>query len=368
VRVARATNRLTAKCHLHEGWHVGVTQGWPGCGLPFGSGGFRLTWRITPQGVDLVNLEPQRRILCWRPRAAGMRVSGQGLSVHFAGRFTVDNVESVTRLARDPTLTCERTIMMHHFIRVYTRAFFLLSLLSGAALTASAADAAAALEKKPKWESSATAGLTLTTGNTETFLGAAAIMSKRKWQQNEISLGVDGTYGETKLRGASESTRNAESVHGFAQYNRLFNERLFGYARMDMLHDAVADVDYRLSVSPGLGYYFIKREKIDLTGEVGPGFIYEQLASGTDSYMSLRLAERFNYKFAAKARLWESIEVLPQVDRFGNFLLNFELGVEASLTEKFKLRTFIQDTYDHEPAPSRKRNDLKWVTGLGYDF
>lgn len=225
-----------------------------------------------------------------------------------------------------------------------------------------------ALEKKPKWESSATLGLTLTAGNSDTLLGAAALVSKRKWAHDELTLGADGTYGEADLAGGGGSTKTAESIHGFGQYNRLFNERLFGYGRLDMLHDAVADVEFRLSVSPGVGYYFIKKAKVDLTGEFGPGYIYEKLGSSSDDYMTLRLAERFNYKFTEKARLWQSLEVLPQVDRFENFLLNFELGVEAALTAKLKLRTFVQDTYDNEPAPGRKENDLKWVTGIGYDF
>ena len=68
------------------------------------------------------------------------------------------------------------------------------------------------------------------------------------------------------------------------------------------------------------------------------------------------------------ARIWQSVEYLPKVDEFGNYVLNAELGLEAALTEKLSLNTFVQDTYRSEPAAGREENDLKWVTGIKYRF
>jgi putative salt-induced outer membrane protein YdiY len=226
-------------------------------------------------------------------------------------------------------------------------------------------------EKIPVWEKSASVGLTLTRGNSETLLATANILAAKKWQRNELSLGADGTYGETKLPGATDSTKNAESLHGFIQYNRLFTERLYGYGRIDALHDAVADIEYRLTFSPGAGYYFIKNENTKLSAEAGPAFILEKLGSADEhGYFTLRLAERFEQKISDRARIWQSAEILPQVDDFDNYLINAELGIEADLTKdkRLALRSFIQDSYDNVPAPGRKRNDLKWVTAIAYKF
>lgn len=221
---------------------------------------------------------------------------------------------------------------------------------------------AAAAPTKPKWEKSAGVGVTATTGNTDSVLFTANITALKKWEKNEVRLGADGAYGE------NDSVKNAESARGYGQYNRLFNERVYGYLRGELSHDAIADVDYRLTLSPGLGYYFIKKPVTTLSGEVGPGFIHEKQGGKEDSYMTLRLAERFEHKFNERVRLWQSLEVLPQVDDWGNFLLNFEIGIESKLTEKLALRLFAVDTYDNEPAPGRKENDLKVVTSLNYAF
>src|SRR5881628_1691679 len=86
-------------------------------------------------------------------------------------------------------------------------------------------------QEKTGWETTAAAGVTLTRGNSKTLLATANILSLRKWEQNEVRLGADAAYGE------NNSIKNNESIHGFGQYNRLFTDRFYGYARVDALHD-----------------------------------------------------------------------------------------------------------------------------------
>jgi putative salt-induced outer membrane protein YdiY len=62
------------------------------------------------------------------------------------------------------------------------------------------------------------------------------------------------------------------------------------------------------------------------------------------------------------------VEYLPQVDRWGNYIINSEIGVDTALTKKTSLKVFAIDSYDNEPAPGRKKNDLKLVTAIGYKF
>lgn len=232
----------------------------------------------------------------------------------------------------------------------------------GTSAVAQAQVAAAAEAKKPGWESSAAAGLTLTSGNSDTLTFTANILTEKKWDQHELRFGADATYGE------NDGDKNAESIHGFGQYNRLFNERLYGYLRADALHDAIADVDYRVTLSPGVGYYFIKNARTSLSGEVGPGVVFEKQGGQEDSYFTIRFAERFEHKLNDRARIWQSLEWLPQVDDFENWIANFEIGIETQLSEKMSLRVFAQDTYDNVPAAGRKENDLKLVAAVAYKF
>lgn len=186
-----------------------------------------------------------------------------------------------------------------------------------------------------KWQSSVSLGLTITRGNSDTLLASATGVTERKWLQNDLSLGADALYGESKIEGTTGTQETAERAHAFIQYNRMLTSRFYAYARLDGLHDGIADIDYRVTLAPGIGYYFIKATNMDLSVEGGPGFIEEKLdGSPSDGYATLRLGEKYHYTINPHAKLWETAEILPQANDLNNYIVNAELGVEASLSKK----------------------------------
>jgi putative salt-induced outer membrane protein YdiY len=220
------------------------------------------------------------------------------------------------------------------------------------------------------WKSSVAAGLTLTRGNSDTLLATVSAGTTKKWDQNELTLGADGAYGETKLPGASTETENADSLRGIVQYNRLVSDRIYFYGRVEGLHDGVADIQYRLTLAPGAGYYFIKNKITDLCAEVGPGFVAEKLGDDYSSFLTLRVGEKYHHQLSDRARIWQTAEFLPEVDRFSNYTFNGEIGIEADITadKECTLRSYLDDSYNNEPAKGRLKNDAKLVTAVAYKF
>ena len=222
---------------------------------------------------------------------------------------------------------------------------------------------AVVLTNKPVWESSISLGFTLTHGNSDSLLATGSIQTHTKTPHDELGLGADGAYGE------SDSVQNVNTAHGFIQYNHLFNDRFFGYLRADALHDEIADLQYRITLSPGAGYYFLRRTNTTFAVELGPAMVFERLGDKDNNYVTARLAERFEYKFVtSSARVWESAEILPQINEFNNYVINAQFGLEAIVTKKISLQAYVQDSYLNEPAPDRQQNDLKIVSGLKYKF
>ena len=239
--------------------------------------------------------------------------------------------------------------------------------------------AAATGPSMTNWQSSAAVGLSLTRGNSENLLFNASIGTFRQWAHDELRLGGDATYGTTTIETTDaagvkkdDTSTTASQERGFGQYNHLFSDRFYGGLRLEVLHDDIADVAYRITVSPLAGYYFVKNENTKLSGELGPGFIFERQGSGTNSnsrsYTSLRVGERFDHTFSARAKMWQTAEFLPKVDDFSTYLFNFEIGAEASLTAKLSLRVVFRDNYNSEPASGRKNNDLQLISGIAYKF
>jgi len=158
-------------------------------------------------------------------------------------------------------------------------------------------------------------------------------------------------------------------LHGFGQANHLFSEKFYGYLRVNALHDAIADLQYRITIGPGAGYYLLKETNTTLAVEAGSAVVFERLGTNDNTYATLRLAERFEHKlFEQKARIWQTVEILPQVDDFNNYIVNAELGIEAAVNSKLSLQTFVVDNYNNQPAGGRQKNDVKIVSGLKYKF
>jgi putative salt-induced outer membrane protein YdiY len=150
----------------------------------------------------------------------------------------------------------------------------------------------------------------------------------------------------------------------------LIGDGFFAYGRVDGLHDGVADIKYRLTLAPGVGYYFVTNKVLDLSLESGPGYIKEQLDGYSESFATLRFAQKFHYAISPHAKVWDMVEYLPQADHLDNYIINAEVGVESGLSkgDKLSLRTVLQDSFNNVPAAGRLKNDLKLIAALAYKF
>jgi putative salt-induced outer membrane protein YdiY len=214
------------------------------------------------------------------------------------------------------------------------------------------------------WSGNIALGLTVTRGNARTLLATLGAHAVATWDHtnNELILDGNGAYG------SSDGAETAESADGNAQYNRTLSQRFFAGLKLDAFHDGIADIRYRVTIAPLIGYYAIKSTNMLLGVEVGPGYIRERQDDEQQGYAILRLGERFEYKISKTARIWEDVEYMPQVNETDNYLVNFELGAEANLTKTVTLRAVLQDYFNNIPVPGFQRNDVRLVAGVGYKF
>jgi putative salt-induced outer membrane protein len=220
-------------------------------------------------------------------------------------------------------------------------------------------------EKKKVWDGSANAGLTLTSGNSDTLLATIGANARRRWEQSELRLGASGGYGE------SDDVKNAEFATGFAQYNWLFTERFFAGFRVDGTYDGIANLSYRVNIAPLVGYNFIKNDKTLLSVEAGPSLVIVKYfgEADNDSYLGMRFGQRFEHRLTETTRIWEYADYTPQVDRWAdNYVVNIEVGISTSINKSWSLRVVGQYIYDNEPAVGRQKDDLRLLAGTEYKF
>jgi putative salt-induced outer membrane protein len=206
------------------------------------------------------------------------------------------------------------------------------------------------------------AGLSLTDGNSDTSQMDAGVTVEHKRIRHEWLFGASTAYGETDGETSVENTR------GQATYRYLWSDRSFGYGSATALRDDIAEVDYRVVVSAGAGYTFVRTPAWDLSGEFGPAEIIEKVGGVRDEVFALRFAERLLWTPTEGAKFWQTAEYLPKADDFEDYLLQAEVGAEAPLAGRLSLRLLVRNTYDSTPAPDREKNDVSVIAGVAIGF
>lgn len=250
------------------------------------------------------------------------------------------------------------------FIMKFVNAL-LLSLIGFLALSSSGLagdDAPKASEAAPAispWEVTAASGVGLATGNSENFNLSAQLLASYLEGANELYLGADYFYAE----GAGVQTTN--NLRLFSTYNRLLSDRLYLGGGAEYFTDELADLDYRVSVMPHVGYYLLKNENVKLALEAGGGYLWENQEASRD-YWVLRFGQRLEWKLSERVSLWENVSFVPEAADFNNHYILAEAGLKTRLSDRWALRTFVRNTYDATPAGGREQNDLSVIAGLSY--
>lgn len=238
------------------------------------------------------------------------------------------------------------------------RLMFAMVLICGVAGAALAQEAASSLITN-----TLNIGFTLTDGNSDTMLLNGSIVSfGDKEGLGSYRAGVEGNYGESKVEGKNETT--IENVRGYGNVKKTLSPRTFISLDASALYDDIAKVDYRVIVSPGAGVYLVKNDRLTLSVEAGPAYIAEKLDGVSEDYLALRLGERLDFTISPTAKLWQAAEYLPKVEDFDKYLFNAEIGAEAAINSRLKLRVVFQDKYNNTPAAGKDRNDIALISGL----
>ena len=225
-----------------------------------------------------------------------------------------------------------------------------------------------------KFKTSLSSGVTLTDGNSKTMQANASLITEGKKEGlGSVRVGVEASYGETTvateddtegLVGERKDT-TVNNAKAFANAKKTISSRTFGSMDATLLTDDIADIKYRATIGPGLGGYLVKNEKTSLSSEIGPSYVWEEVAGVSDDYFAIRFAERFEQVLSPTAKIWQSAEYLPKADDFSDYLLNAEVGVEAAMTTRVNLRLVLQDKYDSTPGVNLEKNDLTLIAGIG---
>lgn len=232
--------------------------------------------------------------------------------------------------------------------------------LAGSLVLSSMNGVEAAEEAKPL-EASVAAGATLNDGNTESSMYTVSLKLKYKTcERSELRFDSSVAYGETN------DEKSADNADAALEFKYLLSERAYAVLNTSVARDDIADVEYRWISSVGIGYFLMKSDAATMTLDLGPALRVEKKGGVRTEDGALRLFERYERTMESKAKFWQTLEYLPNIDDFEIYILKAELGVEAPVSAKLSIRLVVNNTYDSDPAEGSERNDVTVTGALSY--
>jgi putative salt-induced outer membrane protein YdiY len=233
------------------------------------------------------------------------------------------------------------------------------------ALTASAAFAQTPPPPPPGWAGSASAGLAMTSGNSDTSTVNAAYDIKRD---------TGGPYlfksAALLLYGKSEDVLTSDRLSLDGRLERKLSDRTSLFGQTQYLRDAFKSIDYLIAPTVGLTRLLLKNERTELGIDGGVGGVWEKNPGlDTDLDGAVIAGQRFSHKITATTELIEKVAALWKMDDFGDALYTFGAGLAASITAGTQMKIEFLDTYKAKPPlPGVQKNDIATLVSFVYKF
>ena len=123
----------------------------------------------------------------------------------------------------------------------------------------------------PDWTGSLGAGLSVTTGNSDT-LGFNLAFGIKYAPKGPGTFKAEGLY----ILQRSDGVRTVDKIGALGRYEYALSSRAFAFGEVAYQRDVFKNVDYLVSPLVGAGYRFLDGPKVTLSGDASVGGAFEK--------------------------------------------------------------------------------------------
>jgi putative salt-induced outer membrane protein YdiY len=221
-----------------------------------------------------------------------------------------------------------------------------------------------------KWTGSFVANAMITTGNSETENFGVSLNAVRRSEIDRIILGGAYYYGRQEDKDTGDKNTTIDNWFLRGKYDYFLTKKFYLYGSARVEQDKIADLDLRLTLSAGPGYQWFETPTFNLFTEVGLAWVYENFeGGGSEDHIAARFAYHVDWRPYKTVTLFHNLEWLPNVtDWFGDYNLNVDAGLRAAIYEGLFAEAKIEFRRDNMPAPGAKKDDVRYLFGVGWAF
>ena len=229
------------------------------------------------------------------------------------------------------------------------------------------------------WHGNVNIAYNASRGNTYGNSAAVVANVNRRWEKDRLNVDFGYYYAEDGKAGEpSDKTEDRWEVE--AKHDHFWWQGVYHYEDLKWERDMIQDLRARYRVGLGGGYQWLDNRVFESTGkwnfnqELGVNWIKEEYDNNDDAkdngFCALRYGHHFGYfpKWVKGTELFHEFEILPEVDEWEKFLAKANVGLSMDLIWNFNLLCKFEWEYNSKPANDRKKDDTRFIVGLGYKW
>ena len=229
------------------------------------------------------------------------------------------------------------------------------------------------------WHGSVNGAFNAARGNTVENSWSILANVNRRWEKDRFNANF-GYYYSEKGTATTDTTKSTDRWEAEAQHDHFWFPSVYNYENVRYDRDRIQELNMRIRLGAGLGYQWLEKRMFESTGkwsfnqELGVNWVKEEYAIPSDAkengYAALRYAHHLNYlpKWNEGLELFHNLEYLPEVDDWEKYLAKADIGFTTKLIYDFDLIAKIEWEFNSKPAANRKKEDVRYIVGLGYKW
>lgn len=223
-----------------------------------------------------------------------------------------------------------------------------------------------AAQEATEWQRKISIGYSDAGGNTEKSSGSVDLMINRKSPDDELTIKANGYIGRT------DKKTDAKKFYGMGRYANSFGEskKWYRFGKVEGSQDKFANIDYRITPSYGLGYWFADQDDFKAKAEMAVGYEFTSYSDTTDDEGEAVLVPSgyLEKKLIGDLRFSQEVTVYPSLEEISEYRLHLETSLTNPINDQMSWKVSLLDDYDSAPKGDVKNNDYRLISAIDISF
>jgi putative salt-induced outer membrane protein YdiY len=226
----------------------------------------------------------------------------------------------------------------------------------------------AGLEAPPRpkvWGGLASAGLSLTRGNSDTLKLNVAFELTRDRKPRHLSK-LNGRY----LRGQEDGALSVDRTSMALRHEYTLRNGAFTFGQVEYLRDTFKQISYLIAPTAGFGYTLIDTEPTRFSVDAGVGAVWEKNPyEPVNPEVAVTAGQTLRHQLTKTTTLKHATTALLASGNPKDGLYTFSIGIGTRINDHLELALDVVDSYKtRPPTEATVKNDVAMVTGVTTRF